>query len=64
VDISTLYSNLTGQFQLIYVEANSIPAVLTFNVDRIVTTPEPLTLSLFGAGLAGLGALRRRRKAA
>jgi hypothetical protein len=25
--------------------------------------PEPLTLSLFGAGLAGLGALRRRRKA-
>lgn len=26
--------------------------------------PEPLTLSLFGAGLAGLGAMRRRRKAA
>ena len=24
--------------------------------------PEPLTLTLFGAGLAGLGALRRRRK--
>jgi len=27
-------------------------------------TPEPLTLSLFGAGLAGAAALRRRRKAA
>lgn len=26
--------------------------------------PEPLTMSLFGAGLAGLGALRRRRKTA
>jgi hypothetical protein len=28
-----------------------------------VNTPEPITLSLFGAGLAGLGFARRRRKA-
>lgn len=28
-----------------------------------VTVPEPLTLSLFGAGIAGMTALRRRRKA-
>lgn len=27
-----------------------------------IPTPEPVTLSLMGAGLAGLGALRRRRK--
>jgi hypothetical protein len=28
---------------------------------RAVGTPEPFTLALFGAGLAGLGALRRRK---
>jgi len=35
----------------------------TFNAPAVpVTTPEPLTLSLFGAGLAGAAALRRRRR--
>ena len=29
-------------------------------VEQNIPAPEPLTLSLFGAGLAGLGALRRR----
>lgn len=64
VQISTPYSNLTGQFQLIFVQANGLPSVLKLNVDRTVDAPEPITLSLFGAGLAGLGAMRRRRKAA
>lgn len=61
VDIDTLYSDLTGPFQLIYVEANGLPAVLTLDVAREVDAPEPLTLSLMGAGLVGLGGLRRRR---
>jgi hypothetical protein len=33
------------------------------DVDVTATVPEPFTLSLFGAGLAGAGALRRRKKA-
>lgn len=40
---------------------------ITFTLTRAATppvgVPEPLTLSLFGAGLAGAAALRRRRKA-
>jgi hypothetical protein len=31
------------------------------NVDLIKRVPEPITLSIFGAGLAGAAALRRRK---
>lgn len=46
-----LPSNM-GDFQL-------FATSLTFQVTGV---PEPVTLALFGAGLAGIGALRRKRK--
>jgi hypothetical protein len=45
-------SGVTGDFQ-----------VSGTNFIKANTVPEPLTLSLFGAGLVGAAALRRRRKA-
>lgn len=40
----------------------SLPQNITVQVQSDVDTPEPLTIALFGAGVAGLGALRRRGK--
>lgn len=43
-------------------QADAISCSGTFHSPAAVRTPEPLTLSLFGAGLAGAAAFRRRRK--
>jgi hypothetical protein len=50
-----------------FVDINNVQSGLTFGIDTVgVTTtstvPEPFTLSLFGAGLAGAAAMRRRKK--
>jgi hypothetical protein len=37
--------------------------VANFAVDDIVTIPEPASMALFGLGLAGIGAMTRRRRA-
>jgi len=43
---------------------NDVIYALAYKVNEHNLVPEPLTLSLFGAGLAGAAAMRRRRKGA
>jgi hypothetical protein len=62
----TAYSGLLGDWQLIYAEANGLPAVLNFDITRSeappTATPLPAALPLFASGLGGLGLLGWRRK--
>jgi hypothetical protein len=63
----TNYTGLVGNWELIYVEANGLPAVLTFDVsrsDEIQPTPLPAAVWLMGtvlAGGAGFGSWRKRK---
>jgi len=56
---NTSWCNPEGNSGSLYIEAN-----FTQNTQQTTSVPEPLTLSLFSAGLVGVGALRRRRKQA
>lgn len=58
------YTGPTGtfSFDLVYGECCGAPAALGIQLPLESNVPEPLTLSLFGAGLAGAAAMRRRRK--
>lgn len=65
----TLYVNFTSDTVFDKVVFSSSQYAFEFDnvaynqsIDNQVPAPEPVTLSLFGAGLAGMGALRRRRK--
>ena len=63
----TAYSGLTGSWQLIYAEANGLPAVLNVDITRSdapPTVPLPAALPLFGSviGAGGLMAWGRRRR--
>lgn len=62
---SETYTGPTGTeaFNLIYGECCGAPAALGISLPFQSSVPEPLTLSLFGAGLAGMAAMRRRKKA-
>ncbi|HEX4028640.1 MAG TPA: PEP-CTERM sorting domain-containing protein [Rhizomicrobium sp.] len=54
-------SGLTGDLQLMYWD-NNYPDNSGQQVLDVSSVPEPVTLSLFGAGLVGAAAMRRRRK--
>jgi hypothetical protein len=65
VDITSNFVGLTSPWTLYYVEANNLPAVLTFNVANdtpLLPTPLPASVWLFGSVLAGSGLFFGRRR--
>ncbi len=61
-----IYTGPTGtfSFDLVYGECCGAPAALGISLPLIspVLTPEPASMAIIGGGLAGLGAVRRRRR--
>ena len=56
----TLYDGMLAGKEYLNIHTTAVPGG---EIRGFLKVPEPLTLSLFGAGLAGMAALRRRRRA-
>jgi len=60
---SSTYTGPSGNqpFQLVYGECCGPPGALLVDLPFVSPVPEPASLAVFGAGLLGLGFLRRRK---
>ncbi len=57
------FSLASGSYDLYYAEVNGLPAQLNVALTSISPIPEPASMALVGAGLFGVGLLRRKRQA-